>query len=236
LNTLLANHEAMEIEVRDLRMRLEVRERRVEELEDRLACTNKLFKLLSKQGERAPVPVPAPKPQPVPGPSASSPPAPPPAPALPPPRSPPPPPPIAPLEQITPTPALPAVSMPAPVIPVPITDMAPPSLPSSLQATFDIPAVQLLPPTPQTSQEAANYAPTTLLQVPAHGDAASALPPSPHSPTIRCSRSRSPAPDVADLRRSPRLGQLPVPAPVPAPKWQADTDIEEPVAKKQRHK
>jgi len=120
--------------------------------------------------------------------------------------------------------------MPAPVIPVPITNMAPPPLPSSLQATFDILAVQLLPLTPQTSQEVANYAPTTLLRVPVHGDAASALPPSPHSPAIRRSHSRSPAPDVADLRRSPCLTQSPVPAPVPAPKRQADTDIEEPAA------
>ena len=97
---------------------------------------------------------------------------------------------------------------------------------------FDIPAVQLLPPTPQTSQEVANYAPTTLLQVLVHGDTAPALPPSPHSPAICHSRSCSPAPDVADLRWSPHLAQSPVLALAPAPKQQADTDIEEPAAKK----
>jgi len=112
--------------------------------------------------------------------------------------------------------------------------MPPAPLPSSSQDMFDVPGVQLLPLTPQTSQEVANYAPTTLLQVPAHSDAASALPSSPHSPAIHCSCYYSPAPHVADLCQSPRLAQSPVPALVPGPKRQADTGVEGPAAKKQR--
>ena len=206
----------------------------MEELEARLAHTDELVQLLSKrveQQERALVPVPAPEPQPVAGPSAPSSPAQPPPPPASPPQSPPLPP-ISPVEKITPTPVSPALSMPVPVVPVPTTDMAPPSLPSSLQVAVDVPGVQLLPPTPQTSQEAATYGPTTLLQGPAPGDGVSALPPLSHTPTICRSRSRSPAPDAADLLRSPRLAQSPVPA--PALKQPADDDIEELAAKKQR--
>ena len=72
-------------------------------------------------------------------------------------------------------------------------DMLPPPLPSTSQAV--IPSVQLLPPTPNTSQEEANYTATTLLDVPA------SLQPS-SLPRTRKSRSPSPA---GELRRSPRL-------------------------------
>ena len=83
---------------------------------------------------------------------------------------------------------------------VPGADMPPPPLP---------PSVTLQPPTLQTSQEAATYAPTTLLQVPGNPPVAGSPPPQ----TRPRSRSRTPAPPPAELRRSPRLSPRPSPSP-----------------------
>jgi len=83
---------------------------------------------------------------------------------------------------------------------VPGADMPPPPLP---------PSVTLQPPTPQTSQEAATYAPTTLLQVPGDPPVAGSPPPQARPR----SRSRSPAPPLAELHQSPRLSPRPSPSP-----------------------
>ena len=99
-------------------------------------------------------------------------------------------------------------------------EMPPPPLPSSTQIE-DIPCVQLLPPTPNTSQEAANYATTTLLDVPAQSSSGP-------SPINTQSRSPSPAPD---LRRSPRLVS---PSPGLSHKRQASDALVEPAGKKKK--
>ena len=53
------------------------------------------------------------------------------------------------------------------------SEMPPPPLPSSSQVLENIPSVHLLPPTPNTSQEAVNNIATTLLDVPAPSQLAS---------------------------------------------------------------
>lgn len=101
------------------------------------------------------------------------------------------------------------------------SDMPPPSIPSSSQ----VPAVKVLPPTPNTSQEAENHAKTELLAVPVPAPA-----PSPAGPSAtRRTRSRSPAPDPSQVRRSPRLA-----SPAPSAKRPAAEDFDQPAAKKLR--
>ena len=96
-------------------------------------------------------------------------------------------------------------------------------LPSSSETLSEMPppppSVHLLPPTPNTSQEAANYTPTTLLDVPV---TTSPAPPSPKS------RPRSPTP-VGDLHHSPHLAS---PSPGGSQKCQATDDLDEPAVKK----
>lgn len=113
------------------------------------------------------------------------------------------------------------VDMPASSNMSPLDDsssMPPPDIPSSSQ----IPGVNLLPPTPNTSQEAATSRPTTLLEVPE---------PTPTLPDNKPSRSRSrscsPAVDPTELRRSPRLT-----SPAPGSKRPASDPLEEPATKK----
>ncbi|KAF8814628.1 hypothetical protein BYT27DRAFT_7249667 [Phlegmacium glaucopus] len=114
------------------------------------------------------------------------------------------------------------VSASHPVSPLP-SDIPPQA---TSQASVDMPSVHLLPPTPNTSQEAVNYAPTTLLQVPGP----SQMPTSPHHPerpsgSRSRSRSQSPAIEASNLRRSPHLVSS---------KRLADDSLDEPAAKKQR--
>ncbi|KAF8805300.1 hypothetical protein BYT27DRAFT_7258410 [Phlegmacium glaucopus] len=125
--------------------------------------------------------------------------------------------------------AMPPSLEPAPeVLPAPpsSTVLPPPLIPST-PATVDMPSVQLLPPTPSTSQEAANYTATTLLQVlvlPSMAD----IPRPPTSPTMATrSRSRSPAIDRSDLHRSLRLTPT-------SNKRVGDDSLPEPATKKQR--
>lgn len=102
------------------------------------------------------------------------------------------------------------------------------------------PAVTLQPPTPQTSQEAANQ--TTLLAVPTDanleplGDASTqstAVADSQPHQLVR-GRSSSPLPSTEPLRRSPRL-RSPTPSPSTVPtKRSSDNTVEEQVSKKQR--
>ena len=128
---------------------------------------------------------------------------------------------------------IPATISPAPVnnASVPTTgdgtlpsDMPPPPIPSSSQ----IPQVNLLPPTPNTSQEAANSGPTTLLHVPDPSQVTS------NPPARSRSRSRSPAPSQSEVRRSPRLASPGPPSNTPGTKRPAPEPLEEPVAKKLR--
>lgn len=89
--------------------------------------------------------------------------------------------------------------------------MPPPAVPMSSQ----IPNVQLLPPTPNTSQEESR--PTTLL----------AVPQASIDQTHQRTRSRSRTPDPSEpQRRSPRLS--------PVPKRPASDSLDEPKAKKPR--
>lgn len=116
--------------------------------------------------------------------------------------------------------------VPAPLATQPSSNMPPPPIPSSSQ----VPQVNLLPPTPNTSQEAAEYGKTTLLEVPVPSSEPSSIPsplPTPRSRT----RSRSPVLDPSQIRRSPRLTS-PAPAPAPLGKRPATNDLEEPAAKK----
>lgn len=103
--------------------------------------------------------------------------------------------------------------------PPPPTTVPPPLPPVPAPST---PAVNLIPPTPETSQGV----PATHLLVPAP------LPPPPRTPSPSRSRSPSPAPDISDLRRSPRLAQSP--APHPQAKRPADEPVEEQVTKKRK--
>lgn len=118
-------------------------------------------------------------------------------------------------------PDLPVEEVPVDVVPEhvhndpPSSTMPPPLQPTSTQ----IPAVNLLPPTPNTSQEAATSGPSTLLVVPEPSL------PARHSR----SRSRSPAPDASQLRRSPRIL-----SPVPGSKRPPSDPLEERAAKKPR--
>ena len=129
------------------------------------------------------------------------------------------------------------VSAPVPAI-VPSSSMPPPLQTSS--ATSMNPIVKLQPPTPQNSQEAAEYQLTTLLQMPAPCVTAPPLPcqeppPVPQAASTTRSRSRSPVPPPSELRRSPRIRRSPSPgAPVTAMKRQADISEENPAAKKRR--
>jgi hypothetical protein len=82
-------------------------------------------------------------------------------------------------------------SEPAKISGTPSSTMPPPPIPSS-----QIPVVQLQPQMPGTSQEAIS-APATLLEVP--------VPHPADSEGERGSRSRSPAPESSQVRRSPRL-------------------------------
>ena len=113
------------------------------------------------------------------------------------------------------------------------SDMPPPHFPASSMlppsgedSSSVIPAVNLLPPTPNTSQEVAISGPTTLLEVPSQVPPSSTPPP--NSPRNR-SRSRSPAVDPSQLRRSPRLG-----SPAPGAKRPASDILDAPGAKKPR--
>jgi hypothetical protein len=83
--------------------------------------------------------------------------------------------------------------------------------------------VNLLPPTPNTSQEAATSAATVLLEVPAPQSSTDLT----NDRSIRRSRSRSPAPDPSQIRRSPRLA-----SPAPGTKRPASEGLEEPPTKK----
>ena len=103
-------------------------------------------------------------------------------------------------------------------LPAQTSDMPPPPPPTSSQS---MPSVQLLPPTPNTSQEAADYTPTTLLDVPAP-----ILPGS--LPSTSPTRSPSPA---SELRRSPRLASA---LPGTSHKRQASESLVEPAAKKKK--
>ncbi|KAF8803413.1 hypothetical protein BYT27DRAFT_7214726 [Phlegmacium glaucopus] len=140
----------------------------------------------------------------------------------------------APDEMLGPTNVANAQAMPPSLEPTPEVLPAPPSstvlpppLIPSTPATVDMPSVQLLPPTPSTSQEAANYTATTLLQVPVLPSMAD-IPRPPASPTTATrSRSRSPAIDRSDLRRSPRLTPT-------SNKRVGDDSLPEPATKKQR--
>lgn len=88
-------------------------------------------------------------------------------------------------------------------------DMPPPSNPSSSQ----IPQVNLVPPTSQTSQEEANSVPTKLLEV---------LEPAPsHQVPSSSSHSHSPV-DTSQVRQLPRLASL------------ASDELEGPLSKKAR--
>ena len=109
--------------------------------------------------------------------------------------------------------------MPPPNVPSPL-GMQPPDVPSS-----QVPQVNLLPPTPNTSQEAANSGPTTLLKVPDPTNMPDPLPS--NAPSRSRSRSRSPAPDSSEVRRSPRLT-----SPTPSTKRPASDVLEEPAANK----
>jgi hypothetical protein len=103
----------------------------------------------------------------------------------------------------------------------PIDAGIPPAIPSS-----QIPSVNLLPPTPVTSQETI---PATLLMVP------DATPTSnPPASIVHRAGSRSRSPDPTAIRRSPRLAS---PAsPVPPSKRPASDPLQEPAAKKPREK
>ncbi|KAF8809360.1 hypothetical protein BYT27DRAFT_7210312 [Phlegmacium glaucopus] len=126
--------------------------------------------------------------------------------------------------------AMPPSLEPAPeVLPAPpsSTVLPPPLIPST-PATVDMPSVQLLPPTPSTSQEAANYTATTLLQVPVLPSMADiSRPPASPSTTATRSRSQSPAIDRSDLCRSPHLTPT-------SNKCIGDDSLPEPATKKQR--
>jgi hypothetical protein len=108
-----------------------------------------------------------------------------------------------------------------PVTSQPSSEMPPPSLPSPSEALNHIPSVNLLPPTPNTSQEASNYTAITLLAVPVPSQ------PAAHSGNTR---SRSPTP-VTELRRSQRLAS---PSPGSSNKRQASDPLDEPAAKKMK--
>ncbi|KAF8801931.1 hypothetical protein BYT27DRAFT_7215799 [Phlegmacium glaucopus] len=118
------------------------------------------------------------------------------------------------------------VSASHPVSPLPSSRLPPPGLQVTSQASVDMPSVHLLPPTPNTSQEAVNYAPTTLLQV----TGPSEMPISPQHPQTASgsrsrSRSRSPAIEASNLRWSPCLASS---------KHLPDDSLDELAAKKQR--
>lgn len=134
---------------------------------------------------------------------------------------PPPPPPSPPIPEVAPNPAQPLIQDG----PAPPDDTPPPTpaLPLFTQAMVDMPSVQLLPPTPNTSQEAAIYAPTTLLEVPAP------IPVPTNRRSNSRSRSPSPATGPSDLRRSPRLA-----SPIPSAKRGATEPLVEPAAKRQK--
>ena len=102
--------------------------------------------------------------------------------------------------------------------PPPLT--LPPPLP--LVASSSMPAVILIPPTPDTSQDL----PATQLLTPAP------LPSLPQMTSCPCSRSQSPAMNILDLQRSPWLAQPSLP-PTPG-KHLATEPMEEPVSKKHR--
>ena len=87
--------------------------------------------------------------------------------------------------------------MPPPDVPSPL-DMPPPDIPSS-----QVPQVNLFLPTPNTSQEAANSGPTTLLKVPDPTTMPDPLPS--NAPSRSRSQSCSLAPDSSEVCRSPRL-------------------------------
>ena len=112
-----------------------------------------------------------------------------------------------------------SLDMPPPDVPSPL-DMPPPDVPSS-----QVPQVNLLPPTLNTSQEAANSGPTTLLTVPDPTTMSDPLPS--NTPSRSRSQSCSPAPDSSKVRWSPRLA-----SPTPSTKHPASDVLEEPAAKK----
>jgi hypothetical protein len=99
-------------------------------------------------------------------------------------------------------------------------DLPPPMAPPS-----SIPSVNLLPPTPITSQEEKS-AQSTLLEVPD-----TTLESSSSAPTRNRSRSQSPAAESSLVRRSPRLA-----SPAPATKRPASDPLDEPVSKKPKGK
>lgn len=120
---------------------------------------------------------------------------------------------------------VPNAQAPVEVVPTPVADSADAQSPSStmppplVPTSSQIPAVKLLPPTPNTSQEATTSGPSTLLEVPVP-----TLPPRPSR-----SRSRSPAPEASQRRRSPRLG-----SPAPGSKRPPPGPLEGPATKKPR--
>ena len=89
----------------------------------------------------------------------------------------------------------------------PYSTMLPPS---------QIPQVNLLPPTPNASQEGVNSGPTTLLKVP-------------EPPTHMVDAPSSPVPEVSQPRRYPRLT-----SPAPGSKRPPSGPLEEPPSKKSR--
>lgn len=120
---------------------------------------------------------------------------------------------------------VPNAQAPVEVVPTPVADSADAQSPSStmppplVPTSSQIPAVKLLPPTPNTSQEATTSGPSTLLEVP--------VPTLPPRPTR--SQSRSPAPEASPRRRSPRLG-----SPAPGSKRPPPGPLEGPATKKPR--
>lgn len=87
---------------------------------------------------------------------------------------------------------------------------------STMLPPSQIPQVNLLPPTPNASQDGANSGPTTLLKVPE---------PPPHMEDA----PSSPVPEVSQPRRSPRLT-----SPAPGSKRPPSGPLEEPPSKKPR--